>query len=133
MSIFAIIRVDQCYDYVEGADCLSVHSTREEAEAEIVRLKGVRDASFKARGDYISDFVDAIELPKTDYNGWCVFLKEWQYPGTHLSPSSFHREMKYFLFNHPVKLKGFDPPEVIRNMNNLFVVEIPEVDAPLMT
>mgnify|MGYP003475959657 CR=1 FL=1 len=64
MSCFAVIKVHQCYDYFEGADCLACFIDESDAIECVQKLKGESSASWRAFREYIDKFVDALVLPE---------------------------------------------------------------------
>lgn len=123
--IYAVIRVDQYYDDVEGAECLASFPTREEAEKHVQEIKDERDRLYRENQAYIDRFVEAIEVPKTDYAGWVAFLKQFSFFGDrYILPQDFKYTMKSYLREQVPPLAGFNPPPVKHGFNNLFVVVV---------
>lgn len=157
MSRFAVIQIHQDCDYVEDAVCLAAFSTEDKAKTFIQDQKNIVNDSHKARVAYISDYVDKnVELPiidvekyknyeksispfgspsqicKFDYKKWNEFKKPFAPFGanSYITVDNFLQELKNYLYNYqkpPEILVDFNPPVAIYGMNNLFVVEIPEV------
>lgn len=122
---FAVVRVDQYYDYVEGVECIDVFQTEQEANNLIQEMKDKRDTSWKDYDKYIETFVDNIDPPKTDYQGWEEYIK--QFFGNdcrYVLPKDFKKELKRYLRDYSPKLEGYNPPSIILGWTNLFVVEI---------
>jgi hypothetical protein len=126
MKCFAVIRVDQDYDYVEGAECIAAFPTEQEANDLVQKMKDERDASWKQKMEYVEEFVDNINPPETDYQGWVEYLKQYPFGGRYVMPQNFKNHLKGYLRTHHylVELDGYDPPSIILEWNNLFVVEI---------
>ena len=124
--MFAVIQVFQDFDYVEGAECIDIFSTQQEASDLIREIKSEKISAWKQRTDYIDQFVASLDLPQTDYEGWLKYLNKFFPPDArYILPQDFKKELTFYLREHHlVKLEGYDPPPVIFDNNNLFVVEI---------
>jgi hypothetical protein len=123
---YAVIRVDQDYDYVEGAECLAAFDTEYEASALITKIKAEQTAATRRRLDYVEQFVDKIVLPEPpEYNGWLEFLKIYfGEAGRYVYPKDFHMSLKRYLMEYSPTIEGYDPPKREPVWHNLFVVEI---------
>lgn len=126
MSCFAVIDVDQSYDYVEGLRCLATFLTEQEANDHFQMLTDQANAANLAKMQYIEKFVDAIELPEgVDYLGWLEFLKQYHPFGqSYTYPKNFKNELKSYLMHYTFEFKGYDPPSIYRHWTNIFVIEI---------
>lgn len=125
MGCFALIKVHQDYDYVEGAECISSFSSEKEAQDFLSKLKSDQDLSWKNRRDYISNFVDQLTVPEMNYQEWNDFLQKlnlWRY----ILPKDFKEELKRHLLTSSYKYPdaSYDPPVALRGADNIFVVEI---------
>jgi hypothetical protein len=126
MSYFAVIDVgiDFVGGYADGAFCIAVFPEEQAAYDLIAKMQKEQSDSYRQRNRYIEGFVDGIEVPKTDYNGWIEFLKKYEWHGRYTTPQNFKKEMKYHLGQHMVKIEGYNPPAVINGRDNLFVVKV---------
>lgn len=125
MKCFAVIRVDQDYDYVEGAECIGSFPTEQEANDLINKMKSDTVTSWTNRVRYIDAFVESLSIPDTDYHGWLEFLKKFHPFGErYVFPKDFKGELKRYLASRHAKLEGYDPPKAISGTTNLFAVEI---------
>jgi len=126
---FAVIKVtiDRYDGMLEGAECLDTFATEQEATDLIQKIKEKQSNVWRERINYIENFVDKIELPKTEYQGWLEFLKQFHPFGIrYVFPKDFKREYKNYLRNYNPKLEGYNPPYYNFNWNreDLVVVEI---------
>ncbi len=123
--MFAVLRIDQWYDGVEGIECIDAFPTEEEANQLKQSMEKERDESYRKKIEYIENFVDNIVLPETDYQGWLEFLPKYFGKGCmYVFPKDFKRELKPYLNNYEPKLEGFNPPQKISGWDHLWVVEI---------
>ena len=124
--MFAVVLADRDYDYIRGIECVETFYTESEAEGFVKDLIYQRDSSCKERVDYIDSFVEAIELPETDYHGWLEFLKQFHpFGDTYVFPKDFKEIFKRYLFDHSYTAEGYNPPKwLFCNANDYFVVEI---------
>lgn len=123
---FIVVKVFSDYDYTEYVDYIGKFSTEEEANYFIQSKKDEQNSDWKIRRDYIDKWVDTLELPETDYNGWKEYLTQY-YPfgARYVMPKDFKKELKYYLnTNHPANFKNYNPPPADLRWSNLFVVEI---------
>lgn len=157
MGCFAVIDVDQDCDYVSGATCIGAFSSEAEAYAFVEDKQNIILDSHKARREYIDNYVDenvrlpeinfqkcqdyqksispfvASTLDRTDYQKWSNFKRAFLPfdSGSYTTPDNFLKELKFYLYNNkaPEIFKDFNPPVPIFGFNNMFVVEIPELEA----
>jgi len=124
---FIVVQVHQNYDMVEGVDYIKSFSTEEEATAYIQKEKEKEEAAWKSRLEYIEQWVDAIECPETDYNGWKEYLKRYHPFGVmYVLPQNFKKNLKEYLRTHSAEIEGYDPPKANFEWYSysLFVVKI---------
>jgi hypothetical protein len=131
MSRFAVIRVDQDYDYVEGAECLDVFDTKEEAERTLVQVKHLIETFSSRRLAYNEGFVAGLpepNLPQPPHTKqWEEYKSQFKYIPYGATPKDFKQLMLSALNGgYGKELDGYDPPPSIHGWNNLFVVEIKE-------
>lgn len=124
MGCFALIKVHQDYDYVEGAECISSFSSEKDAQDFLSKLKAEQQLSSKNRDDYIRKFVERLEVPQMNYEEWKVLLERlglWRY----IMPVDFKPELTWHLLtsNYKYPDPSYDPP-VALSADNIFVVEI---------
>ena|ERR1019366_344456 len=125
MTIFAVIRVRQCCEDVEGCDCVMTYPTEQEAQDYVQKEKDEWATTWNKKREYVEAFVENIKLPDTDYKGWLEFLETYKdYLGRYTFPKDFKKELTSSLIRREAKLEGFSPPAVTGSFNNLFVVEI---------
>lgn len=126
---FIVVRVDQNYDYVEGVNYIDSFPTEDAANAFVQEKNDEQNSAWRARLDYIEQWVDEIEPPEnTDYNGWKSYLEQYHtFGGRYVMPKDFKKELKEYLrTHHSVKLEGYDPPSADFRWNGLHIVEIKE-------
>ena len=129
MLNFIVVQVDQDYDYVQGVDYIDSFATEDEAKNYIKIKQELANETGLKRIKYIDDYVDKIEIPETDYNGWVEFLKKFPF-WSYVLPQNFKQQLKSYLYQHTlVKLEGYDPPEkewseAHAASLNLFIIEI---------
>ena len=125
--MYAIIEVYLNYDYVEGVECAETFDTKEEAESKLKQIKDSISDAQKKRSEYIDEWVDEIELPETDYQGWVEYLKQFHpFGAMYVFPKDFKRGLKSYLRTYTnAKLEGYDPPPCVLS-RDLYVVEIKE-------
>jgi|694.fasta_scaffold46598_5 hypothetical protein len=123
---YIIVKVNQDYDYVEGVEYIDSFVTEQEADNFIKEKTEQERTEWKARMSYIDGYVDAINVPDTDYNGWQAFLKQYVPFQSHWTPKDFKNDLKIYLRNpsYSVNLAGYDPPPAHNKWNNLFIVKV---------
>lgn len=124
---FIVVKVETDYDYVEDVFYVEKFKTKEEAVKFISDRKEKQNSDWSARCKYVEQWVDAIELPETDYNGWKEFLKTWNafcHPDRYIRRKDFKNQFKDYLMKYSFKFEGYNPPEVNFNSNNLFIIEV---------
>jgi len=123
---FIVVQVDQDYDYVEGVRYIASFPTEDAADAFIQEKNEEQNAKWRARLDYIEQWVDAIEVPETDYHGWVEYLKQYHpFGAMYVFPKDFKKELKGFLrTHHSATIEGYNPPPADHRWNGLHVVEI---------
>lgn len=128
MNNFIVVQAHLDYDYVEGVDYIAKFNSEEEANKFISDKKEKQDAEWSARCNYINEWVDAIELPETDYNGWKEFLATWgtfSHPSKYIYPKDFKNEFKRFLMQYySFSFEGYNPPAFHFHASNLFIIEV---------
>lgn len=126
MSCFAVIKVNQCYDYVEGAECLESFDNEDDANECVQEWNQKIRESQRAKLDYIEKWVDECEVPEAlNYQHWKSYLEQWHpFGAMYVFPKDFKEELKRYLRTHHATYEGYNPPEAIYDMDNLFVVEI---------
>lgn len=125
-TLYAVVRVDNDYDYVEGAECVAVYRFRDEADSHVRVARTESDSSWMNYCQYNKDYADSIKLPETDYQGWLEFLKQFNPFGIrYVFPKDFHKELASYLNSHgsAVKWDGYKPPKWYPRLN-LFVIEV---------
>jgi hypothetical protein len=125
MGCFALIKVHQDYDYVEGAECISSFSSEKDAQDFLSKLKAEQDLSWKNRHDYIREFVEQLKVPQMNYEEWKSFLEKLGI-GRYIFPVDFKPELIRCLLtsNHKYPDPSYNPPVGLRGADNIFVVEI---------
>jgi hypothetical protein len=125
-KMFALIKVDRDYDCIDNVECLGSFPTEQEALDLKKKIQDKCLLSFSEWQRYIDKYVDDIEVPKTDYEGWIQFLNKFGFARRHISPVDFKSSFKSYLKNYcaAVKLQDFNPPKRILGYEDLFVVEI---------
>lgn len=132
MSCYAVVKVYHTYELIEDVTCISVHATRQDAEFEVQKIKTDRAKAWSKRINYISEFVDNLEIPKgLNYHEWLDFCKnnfDFLY---NPRPSEIKEKIKgYFNTYGSIRdhkgtiLEGFNPPEYDFSGDDYFVVEI---------
>jgi hypothetical protein len=124
MQKWAVVQVEQDHDNVEGVECLATFSTEQEAHVEMQRRRDDSRYALVKHNAYISEFVDKIELPDTNYAGWLAFLETLGI--------CRHWEKRCFRENYSLHLRtggatplaGFKPPPLPKSSRGLFVMEI---------
>lgn len=127
MSCWAVVRVSQDYDSVEGVEFISAYATESEANEFIRITKADEDASVEAYRKYIDDYVDAMEVPdwRVELKSWQQFIKDVGLTGGHIHVGNFTHRLKHNLkAGLTYNLPGFSPPPYHRRGFNLFAVEI---------
>ena len=126
---FIVVQVDQSYDYVEGVNYVQSFPTEDEAIAFVQEKEKEQSAAWRARLDYIENWVDALELPETDYNGWVEYLKQYHPFGVrYVLPQDFKKNLKgYLKTHHSAKIDGYYPPPANFKWNGLHIVEISDI------
>ena len=71
---FAVIKVDQDYDYVQGCCCLGAFKTKKEAEAFIAGQQLEADTSWKVKEEYVDKFLLTLPPLVTDAEGPAAYL-----------------------------------------------------------
>ena len=127
---FIVVKVDQDYDYVEGVNYIDSFLTEDEANAFVQEKSQEQTSAWRKRMDYIEEWVDAIEPPVTDYNGWKEYLVQYHpFGGRYVMPKDFKKELKgYLRTHHSAKLEGYDPPLADFRWNGLHVVDASQRD-----
>src|SRR5688572_13616675 len=98
--MFAVIRVKQYYDYVEGIEFLKSFSTEEEAKSFIKKIKDDQDKKLDDRNAYIMNFVHNIVIPENiNTQEWKEFLEQFKpyVPSSYVTPKNFHNTILDFL------------------------------------
>lgn len=126
MTIYAVIDVDQDYDYVVGAACLASFSTEPEANGLIKRMRDESAAAWKFRLEYIDKFVEAVEVPEPKtHQEWQDWVMKYPVYANHTHPKNFKEHLRDSLRKgHGLTLEEYAPPPRGGNCNNLFVVTI---------
>ncbi len=125
---FFVVSVDQNYDYVEGLEFISHHPTDDEAMAAKKKLEDDWYQLLHKRNEYIKSFVEAIELPDTDYQGWIEFLKKFDTFGhRYTMPKDFKKDFLSHLTNthngYSTTYGGYSPPPC-PSRPNLYIMEV---------
>ena len=123
---FIVVKVDQNYDYVEDVRYIASFPTEHAAQAFVKEKKEEQDEKWRARRDYIEQWVNTITLPETDAQGWKEFLQPFHPFGERgMFRQFFHQELKNYLRTyHSVKLEGYNPPIADWRWDGLHVVHI---------
>ena len=126
---FIVVQANVDYDYVESVSYVASFPTYVAADIFIQEKKAEQNRDRLARFEYIEKWVDAIEIPETDYEGWMKFLDQWDNFMRNKNPQNFKKELKAFLrtSNHRFNnhyFNQYDPPSADFRCNNLFIVEI---------
>ena len=91
--MFAVIRVHQDYDYVEGLEFIASFTTEEKAQSYIEQKNEAYRVSFLQRKHYIEKYVDAMEVPvfincnPESFKEWNDFIIEMYNCGNGYKPS----------------------------------------------
>lgn len=125
---FIVVQVDQDYDYVEGVRHIASFPTEDAADAFKQEKEEEQNAKWRARLDYIEQWVDAIELPETDYHGWVEYLKQYHpFGARYVFPKDFKKNLKgYLKTHHSAIIDGYNPPLADFKWSGLHIVEIKE-------
>lgn len=112
--MFVVVRVDSCYDCIEGVDFVKEFDSEQAAQAYIEDLKQKESTALLARRNYIDNWVDSLEVPELNYTEWRQYLKKY-FSGRYVVPDSFKQELKYSLYENKesIELENFNPPERI--------------------
>ena len=104
--MFSVLRVECWCDGPEDVECIKSFSTEDEANGYRRAIEDRRDSDWRTRCEYIDQWVEAMELPKTDYNGWLEYLKQYHpFGASYVFPKDFKLALKNYLRNyHEVKL-----------------------------
>lgn len=128
MSKFAVIYVNQCYDYVENVTSLGTYPTEELALEFIKNKNEAYQSSFLAKSDYINKFVDEkVGIPETKgYYEWLDAIKPFPMFPAHTNHDNFKENLKRSLLQgHPLKnYPEYNPPELVQSGSGMWVVEI---------
>lgn len=128
MNNFIVVEANQSYEHIEEIVYVENFDTKEQAQIYIENINIEQAASFQIRKKYIEDWVDAIEIPETDYHGWIDFYSQYIFRNTYVFPKDFKNELKNCLINGYGYVKGnkfenYNPPKKCR-FSNLFIVSI---------
>jgi len=123
---FIVVQVDQDYEFVEGVRHIKSFSTKDEADKFVKEKKEENLTAWQARLDYIEQWVDALDLPETDYNGWKEYLVQYHPFGKiYVTPKYFKKNLKgYLRTHHSVTIEGYNPPLADPKYNGLHIIEI---------
>jgi hypothetical protein len=136
MAKFAVVKVDQDYDYVEGAECVVSFDTYAEADDYVRDFRQKQYELIQKRVDYIQTYVEAIKVPDLgtiNYQEWEQFLMPYfGRVSPYITAETFKHQLTLHLFSYPTwgttehgkKMKDYNPPPQIKVVQNLFVVEI---------
>jgi hypothetical protein len=132
--MFIVVKVDQCYDYVEGVEYKEKFNTAEEAQNHINKLKEEDVNSYLRRKEYVENFVNDIKMPDFEaypvnerYKACRDFLKDVyssEWVSTFITTKNFRDALNSHLINHDTKYNNFNPPVITRNAENLFIIEV---------
>jgi len=122
---YIIVQVDQDYGQVVGVRYIESFEDKESANAFILGKNEQRIAEWKNRLEYIEQWVDAIELPETDYHGWIKYLEQYHPFGVmYVTPDDFKENLMSYLTTHSVKLNEYEPPPVDLECNGFHIVKM---------
>jgi hypothetical protein len=131
MKKYAIIQVWQCYDDIEGVECVDSFDTKKECNKIIKSMTDKRDAEWKKRFDYIEKYVDDFEIPKIhytnwNYDNWKKYLLQihWCLANGSVDTKNFKDQLKMYIRGGTcMNLKDFNSPDY-SEMGQLFVVKL---------
>ncbi len=122
---YAVIQVQLSYDFIEGVDFIAKFDTEEQADAFKDEKVSEQREQWVKKCNYINNWVEAIEVPQTDYNEWREFCEKYHpFAQRHIRPQEFKEAFKDYLKKYRYTFEGYNPPECHFKWNNLFVVEI---------
>lgn len=133
--MYAIIQVNMDYDYCEGVQFVKSFATEEEANVFIQAQKDRYVETWKAKMEYVDEYINNIKIPETtpgnmeQFHGWKKFV-EIYFPGwTTVSPNNFKTSLRSFLKDrHRIEnLPDYTPP-IVAYYPEWHVVEIKESD-----
>ena len=130
---YAVIRVNQNYDYVESVECLITFPEKESAYKYVQDLqKEIRDF-WDRHSKYVKDFVHGLEIP-INYPDWRSFMEQL-IPKPNISfntfihfPDVFRRDLCHYFITYKPTFGGFNPPSSKFDgwlPSELFVVKLP--------
>lgn len=134
--MFAWIRVNIDYDYCDGLDFIKSFATEKEAVDELNLIKLKWRESWDSYYNYVGKFIDSIKIPEyTNRENWLIFLRDYSFLDINsIYPDNFKNKLKYYLHQHikynikELEVKNYNPPPVIiDSMNDVFILEIPEL------
>lgn len=124
--MFAIVRVNQDYDYVNGVDWVKGgFATCEEAQAYIDALKTADKETQKRRLEFNKAFLARLKLPE-DPEKWKEFLAAFNGCWRGCTQGSFKTQFAIYMGNVKFEGMGYDPPTVTWDGNDLYIVEVKE-------
>jgi hypothetical protein len=129
--MFAVILIDQDYDYIEGLECVKCFNTEQEANDFIVSENQKHQDSHTELCKYIDKFIDEnVDIPDLlEYSQWNVYRNKFELrDAAFVYPGNLKEVLKGRLkWGHdvPAVIKDkFNPPPIYA-CGNLRVVEIP--------
>jgi hypothetical protein len=130
--MFIVIRVLQYRGLVKGVNLVAKFDEEGEAERYIANVQRKTKEERVARTKYIDEWVHALPLPgigssKHEWSSFVQCFLPWQY--NDISREEFREQLACTLRRDPTfefrtACPIYDPPEVVHDERNLFVVRI---------
>lgn len=128
--MFAIVKVELNYDFIEGVECIAFFQDQKEAENFLLDTKNKALKISFERNLYIEEYVKNFNYPKqVSYQEWSAFIKNiFGRECIYILPQDFEKTLRHNLLQgYDLNIEGFYPPKKLdKDWNNVFIMEIKE-------